>query len=185
MESLFSSELTSKFWAPVQILILIIVVYIIKRVFFRYEDSENNPEPEPVEVLEPMKKRDFQTHELREFDGRNNQRILIAVNSKVFDVTRGKHFYGPDGPYGVFGGRDASRGLATFSVDGAALKDEYDDLSDLNSMQVDSLKEWEMQFIEKYDYVGRLLKPGEKARNYDQESETEDDESKSSVKKSN
>ena len=95
MESLFSSELTSKFWAPVQILILIIVVYIIKRVFFRYEDSENNPEPEPVEVLEPMKKRDFQTHELREFDGRNNQRILIAVNSKVFDVTRGKHFYGP------------------------------------------------------------------------------------------
>ncbi len=50
-------------------------------------------------------------------------------------------------------------------------------------IQVDSLKEWEMQFIEKYDMVGRLLKPGEKARNYDQESETEEDESK--VKKDN
>ena len=41
-----------------------------------------------------------------------------------------------DGPYGVFAGKDASRGLATFSVDGTVLKEEYDDLSDLNSMQV-------------------------------------------------
>ena len=48
---------------------------------------------------------------------------------------------------------------------------------------MDSLKEWEMQFTEKYDLVGKLLKPGEKARNYDQESETEDDESKASQKK--
>ena len=37
-----------------------------------------------------------------------------------------------------------------------------------------------MQFTEKYFYVGRLLKPGEKARNYEQESETEDDENKTS-----
>lgn len=41
-----------------------------------------------------------------------------------------------DRPYGVFAGKDASRGLATFSVDGSVLKEEYDDLSDLNSMQV-------------------------------------------------
>ena len=41
-----------------------------------------------------------------------------------------------DGPYGVFAGKDASRALATFSVDKTVIKDEYDDLSDLNSMQV-------------------------------------------------
>jgi len=34
--------------------------------------------------------------ELREFDGlKNDGRILIAVNGKIFDVTRGKSFYGP------------------------------------------------------------------------------------------
>jgi len=34
--------------------------------------------------------------ELREFDGiKNDGRILIAVNGKIFDVTRGKKFYGP------------------------------------------------------------------------------------------
>lgn len=49
------------------------------------------------------------------------------------------------GPYAAFGGRDASRGLATFSV--TANPDlEYDDLSDLNSMEMDSVREWEMQF---------------------------------------
>lgn len=50
------------------------------------------------------------------------------------------------GPYGVFAGRDASRGLATFSLTEEAIKDEYDDLSDLTSMQMDSVREWEMQF---------------------------------------
>ncbi len=50
------------------------------------------------------------------------------------------------GPYGVFAGRDASRGLATFSLGEESIKDEYDDLSDLNSMQMESIREWEMQF---------------------------------------
>lgn len=171
--------------APVQILLLLAAVYIIRKLFFSAASQEDEIEPEQMEILEPMKKRDFQLHELKEFDGRSNPRILIAVNSNVFDVTRGRSFYGPDGPYGVFAGKDASRGLATFSVDGSVLKDEYDDLSDLNSMQVDSLKEWEMQFVEKYDNVGKLLKPGEKGRNYDQESETEDEESKANTKKIN
>lgn len=48
------------------------------------------------------------------------------------------------GPYAAFGGRDASRGLATFSVTGG--KEDYDDLSDLNTMEMESVKEWEMQF---------------------------------------
>ncbi|KAL0594249.1 Membrane-associated progesterone receptor component 2 [Plecturocebus cupreus] len=52
----------------------------------------------------------------------------------------------PTGPYGIFAGRDASRGLATFCLDKDALRDEYDDLSDLNAVQMESVREWEMQF---------------------------------------
>ena len=79
------------------------------------------------------------------------------------------------GPYSIFAGRDASRGLATFSLGPEALKDEYDDLSDLNSMQMESVREWEAQFTEKYDMIGKLLKPGEKHQQYE-ESETEDED---------
>ena len=58
-----------------------------------------------------------------------------------------KIFYFPSGgPYGLFAGHDASRALATFSLGEDALKSEYDDLSDLNSLQMESVREWEMQF---------------------------------------
>ena len=41
------------------------------------------------------------------------------------------------GPYAGFAGRDASRGLATFSVD--AITDEYDDLSDLKASELEQV----------------------------------------------
>ncbi|XP_030047600.1 membrane-associated progesterone receptor component 2 [Microcaecilia unicolor] len=126
--------------------------------------------------LPKMKRRDFTLEQLREYDGAaaNNSRILMAVNGKVFDVTKGSKFYGPEGPYGIFAGRDASRGLATFCLDKDALRDEYDDLSDLNAVQMESVREWEMQIKEKYDYVGRLLKPGEEPSEYTDEEDTKD-----------
>ena len=70
------------------------------------------------------------------------------------------HFSG--GPYSGFAGRDASRGLATFSVE--PVSDDYDDLSDLKPSEMEQVQEWELQFSEKYDLVGKLLKPGEESR---------------------
>ncbi|KAJ7326966.1 hypothetical protein JRQ81_016725 [Phrynocephalus forsythii] len=128
----------------------------------------------PADALPRMKRRDFTLEQLREYDGARTPRILLAVHGKVFDVTKGSKFYGPEGPYGIFAGRDASRGLATFCLDKDALRDEYDDLSDLNAVQMESVREWEMQFKEKYDYVGRLLKPGEEPSEYTDEEDTKD-----------
>ncbi|XP_068701874.1 membrane-associated progesterone receptor component 2-like [Montipora foliosa] len=165
--------------SPVQIIgLLVIVIFIRKLVQSRFRKPPPPPREKP---LEPMKKRDFTPQELLEYDGVKQKRVLLAVNFKVFDVTRGKDFYGPGGPYSVFAGHDASRGLATFSVGPDAVKAECDDLSDLNSMQMDSLREWETQFMEKYDMVGRLLKPDEKHQAYD-ESETEEEDGKGEKK---
>lgn len=60
--------------------------------------KRNEPpvEEEEDKRLPKMKKRDFTIQELREFDGtKGDGRILVAINGKVFDVTKGKHFYGP------------------------------------------------------------------------------------------
>lgn len=49
---------------------------------------------------------------------------------------------------------------------------------------MDSVLEWEMQFTEKYEYVGKLLKPGEKHCNYKAE-ESEDEGKNEATKKDN
>ena len=73
--------------------LLAAAAFVVKKYFFKTEVPEE--EPQPTERLEPMKRRDFTLQQLKEYDGKSNPRILIAVNAKVFDVTRGSNFYGP------------------------------------------------------------------------------------------
>ena len=55
-----------------------------------------NGDLEAEKQVEPMKKQDFTVEQLRKYDGTGeNGRILIAVNGKVFDVSKMKKFYGP------------------------------------------------------------------------------------------
>lgn len=148
--------------SPLNLALLGAIGYVVYRIFStQYEDRK-------VKTVEPplpkLRKQDMTMEQLKQYNGLGpDGRVLVAVNGKVFDVTRGKRFYGPGGPYAAFAGRDASRGLATFSVNAS---EEFDDLADLNAAQKESVKEWETQFTEKYEYIGRLLRPGETSRNY-------------------
>lgn len=173
----FCSELVS---SPLNLALLGLCAFLLYKIIAGQRKPDPLPPREPE--LPKLKKQDMTLEQLREYDGKGeNGRILIAANGKIFDVTRGKRFYGPGGPYGLFAGRDASRALATFSMSEDSFRNEYDDLTDLSSMQMESVREWEMQFTEKYDYVGRLLKPGEQPRDYS--SDTEDEQQDDSKEK--
>ncbi|KAI5290591.1 hypothetical protein KEM54_001089 [Ascosphaera aggregata] len=101
---------------------------------------------------------------LLRFNGENNAPVYLAVKGKVYDVTSGKNFYGPGGPYANFAGRDASRGLACQSFDEEMLtkdlKGPLDDLKDLTREQLDNLAGWEERFNTKYLVVGKLVPEG-------------------------
>ncbi|KAG5876449.1 hypothetical protein JTB14_031134 [Gonioctena quinquepunctata] len=152
--------------SPLNIALLVLIVFLVYKIIKSRQNDVAIPPPAPQ--LPKMKKRDFTVEELKKYDGtQEDGRVLVAVNGNVYDATRGKRFYGPGGPYAAFGGKDASRGLATFNV--TASGEGYDDLSDLSTMEMDSVREWESQFKEKYEFVGRLLKPDEQPTNYSDE----------------
>lgn len=91
-------------------------------------------------------------------------KILLAIQGKVFDVTKGANFYGPGGPYGNFAGRDASRGMAKQSFDLemlTPLDKPIDSLQDLTPMEVNNMREWVSHFSAKYTIVGELVNEGE------------------------
>ena len=90
--------------------------------------------------------------------------VYLAVRGKVFDVTPGRNFYGPSGPYANFAGRDATRGLACGSFDEDMLtknlEGPLDDLEGLGDTEMGSLQDWEERFDEKYLVIGKLVPVG-------------------------
>jgi len=169
----FIDELTG---SPINIALLLIICFLIYKLL-KPESEVGSVEVEPP--LQPMKKRDFTPRQLKPFDGIKSEenpdaRVLIGVLGKVYDMTKGKSFYGPGGPYSVFAGHDASRALAKFEVH--LISDEYDDLSDLTQSELNEVKERELQFSEKYNLVGKLLKPGEQPTSYSDDEGSDDED---------
>lgn len=160
-------------------LCFIVIFYLMKK---RDENAQKKEREKALAAAakdnEKVVEKPYSLKELREYDGSDeNKPILLAVNYKVFDVTKGKDFYGKSkafsslfspnmvkriffsgGSYEVLAGRDASRALATMDLSETALSDEWDDLSNLEADEWGTLKDWEAQFMLKYTYVGWLEK---------------------------
>lgn len=51
--------------------------------------------------------------------------------------------------------------------------DEWDDHEGLSPSQMSSVQEWEMQFSERYEYVGKLIPDGQPLENEEEEDESD------------
>jgi membrane-associated progesterone receptor component len=89
--------------------------------------------------------------------------VYLSVKGEVHDVSAGRNFYGPGGPYENFAGRDATRGLACQSFDEEMLTKDLDgpldDCSDLDKDQLENLQGWVERFDEKVSQLpyGQLI----------------------------
>ena len=116
----------------------------------------------------PILFRTFTPQTLLPYNGTYNKPIFFAVRGQVFDVSPGRNFYGPGGPYENFAGRDATRGLACGSFDEDMLTKDLDGpldkLQGLGEEEMEALKGWEERFEAKYLVVGRLVACGEEGK---------------------
>ncbi len=112
---------------------------------------------EPRASLPEAEERDYSVSELGDYDGSDPTKpLLVAIRGYVYDVTRGRSFYGPGGPYGMFAGKDCTRALAMVSFDEELFTG---DIAGLGPDELEKLEEWIEMFEGKYRRVGRLLEP--------------------------
>ncbi|KAJ9679337.1 hypothetical protein PVL29_021307 [Vitis rotundifolia] len=108
------------------------------------------PLPPPVQLGE------ITEEELKTYDGSDSKKpLLMAIKGQIYDVSQGRMFYGPGGPYALFAGKDASRALAKMSFEE---QDLTGDISGLGPFELEALQDWEYKFMSKYTKVGTIKK---------------------------
>ncbi|OQO10534.1 hypothetical protein B0A48_03831 [Cryoendolithus antarcticus] len=153
---------------PINLVLFSLFALIIYLRFRPSTPAATLPTAPPATVF-----RVFTPPQLLPFDGQSNRPVYLAVRGKIFDVSPGRNFYGPGGPYANFAGRDASRGLACGSFDAEMLTEDLqgplDRLEDLGQEEMEALRGWEERFGEKYLVVGKLVPVGHAEAEPDEE----------------
>lgn len=130
--------------------------------------SAPNHEGAANEEEEPDPPRNFTLKQLRHFDGtydesmKENKSVYLALAGTVYDVTQGKEFYGPGGPYENFAARECGVALAKMSFDEKHL-DDVVGCENLSFGEKESLDGWIQQFkyFKNYPIIGKVI-PDEK-----------------------
>ena len=120
--------------------------------YAEYEAREK--ERDRLAYIEP--KQVWNEEELQPYNGSNDDEkgpILMAVKGDVFNVYKGRNFYGVGGEYHIMAGRDATRFLAK-----NRLEEESDEEKAvaLNIAERANLEAWYWTIKNKYDRVGSL-----------------------------
>jgi len=104
---------------------------------------------------QPAEERDYRRSELADFGGGVSGRpVLLACKGKVFDVSMGRDFYGVEGPYNCFAGREANRALGMMSL---KLEDCVPDTAGLSPDELSILDDWYEKFCKKYPVMGNVI----------------------------
>ncbi|TRM66919.1 cytochrome b5 [Schizophyllum amplum] len=105
--------------------------------------------------LAPPKDDPFTLEELKAFDGSDPSKpIYLSIKGTVFDVSAKRDVYGPGRSYGIFAGKDPSKGLGMSSLKPENAVPEYEDLNEGDRKVLD---DWHGFFTKRYNIVGRVV----------------------------
>ena len=88
------------------------------------------------------------------YGGRNPSKpLLLALKGRVLDVSAGAEYYGPEGPYQLMAGKDASYAFAMMSL---KAEDAHANLAGVPDEHLKILDDWFDKLTKKYPTVGRV-----------------------------
>lgn len=96
VESGLLADILSEIFSSYINMALVLVIGVLLYKILRGRGDESRQASAPAAPQLPKLRRDFTIQELKPFDGTQaDGRVLMAVNGTVYDVTKGKGFYGP------------------------------------------------------------------------------------------
>ncbi|KAI4524236.1 progesterone binding protein [Schizophyllum commune Loenen D] len=105
--------------------------------------------------LAPPKDDPFTLEDLKAFDGTDPSKpIYVSIKGTVFDVSSKRDVYGPGRSYGLFAGKDPSKGLGMSSLRPEHAIPDYEDLNEGDRKVLD---DWHGFFTKRYNIVGRVI----------------------------
>ncbi|KAG2424512.1 hypothetical protein HXX76_014393 [Chlamydomonas incerta] len=103
------------------------------------------------QVVPPL---ELTLEQLAGYDGHDAAKpMLLSIKGVVYDVTKGKDYYGPNGIY-PFAGKEVARAFALYSTE---LSDCNDNLDGLSYSEKEALRDWIGKFNSKYTIVGKIV----------------------------
>jgi predicted heme/steroid binding protein len=102
-----------------------------------------------IRPVSNIPKKGYTREQLAQYDGVKNERILMSVKMKVYEVS--PHFYGPGQHYHIFAGAEASRALAKADLTGKYLNQYW---ANCTEEELEVLEEYVDKFNLKYPVVG-------------------------------
>ncbi|CCW66488.1 unnamed protein product [Phytomonas sp. Hart1] len=105
-----------------------------------------------VRMSSSPQRRSFTGEELMMYDGVRNERILVSLRRKVYEVE--KSLYGPGETYHILAGKEASRCVAKSILDEKQTNKNW---SDCTEEELHALDEHVMLYEKKYPLVGWFI----------------------------
>lgn len=83
--------------SPINILLVIVIAFLVYKIIkSRHPVDSGAYNKGWVEPTYPRMRKDFRIEELAQYDGRGPcRRVFVAVNGNVYNVSKGRRFYGP------------------------------------------------------------------------------------------